>query len=55
MLRFWNWAGRRGSDHDTEADFFDQLLAEYVETLPVDARHRDAEVEPELPVTHVAG
>ena len=54
MLRFWNWGQRRASDHDTEADFFDQLFAEYVEKLPAEARRLAEESAPELPVSHVA-
>ena len=33
MRRFWFYV-RPGSSHDTEADFFDQLHAEFAETLP---------------------
>ena len=54
MLRFWSWGQRRGSDHDTEADFFDQLYAEYFEKLPVAARPPSEDADQELPVTHVA-
>ena len=65
MRRFWFYV-RPGSSHDTEADFFDQLYAEFAETLPEAARPRrrrrgdgdsadeDAPREDELPVTFLA-
>jgi hypothetical protein len=53
MLRLWS-SGRRGSDHDTEADFFDQLYAEYVEGRPVEEQGDEDDADGELPVTHLA-
>ena len=53
VLRLWN-ATRRGSDHDTVADFFDQLYMEYLEGRPAEERGGDGDAEGELPVTYVA-
>ena len=54
VLRYWNF-GQRGGSHDTEADLFDQLFIEYVETLPNEQRDAGKAVTGELPVIGLTG